>query len=677
MSTHDDHDHGHAAHDAHDAHDVHDVHHAHGDPRDARIAAGRERHESSESEPGSVITWPVAALAALTAAVIWFGVAPPPSPHARPVASPAAGAPAQNAAVPVASAPVARAAVAAPAKVDPLPSWNDGPTKQAILEFLERVTRKGADSFVPVPERVAVFDHDGTLVCEKPVVHGMFFVDRLRALAERQPEIAHEEPYASLLSGDIEFVRRLGKKYFLDLVFTTLAGVPEEQLESEARAFLATARHPVFGVPYADVTYQPMKELIALLRSHDFAVWICSGSGVHFMRPAAEAWYGIGPERVIASRAATEMREIAAAEGSDGGAPNRRLGLVVLPQLQVLNDEERKPVSIGEQIGRRPIFAAGNVGTTGDIEMLRWSQSGDRPSLQLLVLHDDGEREMAYGEPSNDSLEAAEKYGWNVVRMAKDWNRVFARPLEKKPAGPSNPSAPATSGPVAVPAAPTPAAAPPAATVPAAEPAGRPSAGRWEEEIAVIERADRETPAAPGGVLFLGSSNVRMWTTLEEDFAGMNPLRRGVGGARLSELAEQVSRLAVASRPAVVVVSAGGNDIAAGATPEEVRDAFVALVANLRRELPDVRIAFASIGPSTKRWSQWERQQQANSLIRDHIAAQGADAQMAYIDIGSAFLAADGTPAVECFIDDQLHPSTIGNARRAAIIRPRVDELLK
>ena len=151
----------------------------------------------------------------------------------------------------------------------------------------------------------------------------MFFVDRLRALAERQPEIAHEEPYASLLSGDVEFVRRLGKKYLMDLIFTTIAGVPEERLEADSRAFLAHAKHPVFDVPYGDVTYQPMKELIALLRSHEFAVWICSGSGVHFMRPAAESWYGIGPERVIASRPVIAMQEV---ESPDQEAHQAQIG---------------------------------------------------------------------------------------------------------------------------------------------------------------------------------------------------------------------------------------------------------------------------------------------------------------------------------------------------------------
>ena len=176
-----------------------------------------------------------------------------------------------------------------------------------------------------------------------------------------------------------------------------------------------------------------MQELIALLRSRGFTVWICSGSGIHFMRPAAEAWYGIGPEHVIASRSTTEMREIETTEELPAGSsPNRRLALFVKPELEVLNDQDRKPVSIGEQIGRRPIFAAGNVGTTGDIAMLRWSQSSRRPNLQLLVLHDDAERELAYDEPTNASLKAAEQYGWQVVRMASDWKRIFAKPLQRQ-----------------------------------------------------------------------------------------------------------------------------------------------------------------------------------------------------------------------------------------------------
>jgi phosphoserine phosphatase/lysophospholipase L1-like esterase len=648
-----------------------------------------DQHEPSRDrdihrEPpqsGAGLALPVAALAALTAAVIWFGLSPvPPSkPKVAAIAAGSAGSP------PCASCGSQSAATSTPTsaspsvQIDPLPSWNDGPTKQSILDFVAKVSVPGSDAFVPVPERVAVFDNDGTLVCEKPIVHGMFLIDRVRALAEQQPEIAHEEPYATLMTGDIDFVRRLGKKYFLDLMFKTLAGLPEEKLESDTRDFLATARHPVFDVPYADVTYQPMKELIALLRSHEFSVWICSGSGVHFMRPAAEAWYGIGPEHVIASRAVSELREVDGADESDAaaaaGAPHRHLELVVMPHLQVLNDEERKPVSIGEHVGRRPIFAAGNVGSTGDIEMLRWSQSSQRPNLQVLVLHDDADREMAYGEPSNDSLEAAEKYGWSVVRMATDWNRIFTRPLEKKQSAPTpNPSAPATSAPAPV---------VPAPVVPAAEPAPQaavPPPVRWENEIAAFEKADREQPPVSGGVVFLGSSNIRMWNTLDGDFPGLNCINRGVGGANLAELAVVAHRLVPTAKPRAVVVSAGSNDIAAGATAEAVRDAFALLVKNLRAELPDVKIAFLAMLPSEKRWEQRDRQREANEAVRDFIAArvaaEGDAAGMSYIDANAAVLGPDDLPAVECFLDDQLHPSTIGNARRAAIIRPQLHDLL-
>jgi len=180
----------------------------------------------------------------------------------------------------------------------------------------------------------------------------------------------------------------------------------------------------------------------------------------------------------------------------------------------------------------------------------------------------------------------------------------------------------------------------------------------------------------PGGVVFLGSSNIRLWTTMTEDFAGMNPLNRGVGGSRLAELASFASRLATSAKPAAVVVSAGGNDIAAGATPAEVRDAFALLVTHLRPELPDARIVFLAINPSIERWGQRDRQNEANAAISEFIASQGPDAGLAYIDANAALLGADGTPAVECFLDDQLHPSTIGNSRRAAIIRPLLHDLL-
>lgn len=581
----------------------------------------------------SAVAIPLVALGLLAAAV-WLGTKPAAVPEPAAVVSPAP---------------------AAATAADPLPSWSDGPTKKAILEFVSAVTTESTPTFVPRAERVAVFDHDGTLVCEKPLIHGMFLIDRVRKLVERRPELAHEEPFATLLTGDLEFVRRLGQRFFTDLTFSTLGGVPEERLEAEARDFIRTTRHPSFDVPLGEVVYQPMKELIAYLDAKGFTVWICSGSGVHFMRPAAEIWYGIPPERVIASRPLTELREVEEPSPENEKHPNRRLDLVVLPQLHVLNDEERKPVSIGEHIGRRPIIAVGNVGTTGDIEMLRWSQAGDRPNLQLLVLHDDDAREMAYGEPSNESLDAAAKYGWHVVRMTTDWKRVFAKPLRA-----------ATTPPAAM-AAPQPAAAPP--------PAPAAPATRWEVELAAFEEHDRASPPAPGGVVMLGSSNIRMWNTLADDFPDMNVINRGVGGCRLEELVEFAPRLVAAARPRVIVVSAGTNDIADGRSTDAIRGAFERLVDVLRREQPDARIVFLAISPTVKRWEQVGLQTQANAAIKAVIDAD-PKGELVYLDANEAFLGPDGKPAPECFLDDMQHPSTIGNARRAERMRPVLQGLL-
>jgi lysophospholipase L1-like esterase/phosphoglycolate phosphatase-like HAD superfamily hydrolase len=598
--------------------------------------AATARHGEKPSAT-SAVAIPLVALGLLAAAV-WLGTKPvvPPEP-----------------------APGITAGPATALSADPLPSWNDGPTKKAILEFVSAVTTESAPTFVPRAERVAVFDHDGTLVCEKPLIHGMFLVDRVRQLVKRRPELAHEEPFATLLTGDLEFIRRLGKKFFTDLTFSTLAGIPEEKLEAEARDFIRTARHPAFDVPLGDVAYEPMKELIALLEAKGFSVWICSGSGVHFMRPAAEIWHGIPPERVIASRPLTELREVEEPSPENEKRPNRRLDLVVLPQLQVLNDEERKPVSIGEHIGRRPILAVGNVGTTGDIEMLRWSQAGDRPSLQLLVLHDDAGREMAYGEPTNESLDAAAKYGWQVVRMASDWKRVFAKPLVATAAA-APPAAPAAT--VAMPAV----VDSPMAVAPPT---------RWEAELAAFEDRDRDSPPQPGGVVLLGSSNIRMWNTLADDFPGMTVINRGVGGCRLEELVEFAPRLVSAARPRVIVVSAGTNDIADGRSTDSIRAAFERLVAVLRREQPEATIVFLAISPTVKRWDHVDRQRQANAAIKEVIDAD-SHGRLVYLDANAAFLGADGAPAPECFLDDMQHPSTIGNSRRAEVMRPVLENLL-
>lgn len=610
------------------------------------------------------VLWvPLVALG-LLAAAIWFGSTPLTGPVVEPV-------PAARPAAPV-------------TVVDPLPSWNDGAAKRSILDFIAGVTREGSDTFVPPAERIAVFDHDGTLVCEKPLAHGLFLVDRIQALADRRPELVHEEPYASILSGDLDLVRRLGRKHLAELTFATLAGESTERLEAEARDFIRTARHPVFAASLGDTAYQPMRELIRLLEARGFAVWICSGSGLHFMRPAAAEWHGIAPERVIASRPVTAVREVAAPSRSGTAT---RLELVVLPELRVFNDREQKPVSIGEQIGRRPIIAAGNVGTGGDIEMLRWSQGGGRPSLQLLVLHDDADREMAYGEPRDESLRAAERHGWQVVRMKTDWNRVFSLPLVRTgtaavpptPGAGSSPSAvPATRTQVVVPAE-TPAA--PAADATAAQVA---PPTRWQEELAAIAERDRSAAPRTGGICLVGSSNISQWKTLAEDFPGLDMVNRGVAGCRLGELADHIGPLLEPIRPRVVVVAAGTNDVADGRSPAEVLAAFTRLVEEIRRVSPEARIVFLGITPTIRRWEQWPRQQETNAAVREGIKQASSresaevrpDGTLLYLDTTAAFLGPDGRPAAECFLADGQHPSTIGNARRAVIMRPVLGGLL-
>ena len=360
----------------------------------------------ARSSSASAVAVPLLALGLLAAAV-WLGSIPsqPQQPSAGSAVQPLP-----------------------PAKpVDPLPSWNQGPTKQAILAFVAAVTDEAGPDFVPVPERVAVFDHDGTLACERPLLNGLFIVEQVRGLVARDPSLASEEPYATLLSGDLEFMRRLGRRFVNEVAAATLDGVPATVLDADVRAFLASARHPLFDVPLAEVSYTPMKELLDLLGKNGFSVWLCSGSSVHFIRPLAEAWYGIGPDRVIGSRPRGVMVE---APGEDG-AESPRLDMVLLPEIELFNDGPQKPVSIAAQVGRRPILAVGNV-AGGDLEMLRWSQSSGRLNLQLIVLHDDADREVDYGDQGDSDLEAARRAGWHIVSMASDWNRVFANPLVKQ-----------------------------------------------------------------------------------------------------------------------------------------------------------------------------------------------------------------------------------------------------
>lgn len=301
------------------------------------------------------------------------------------------------------------------AQADPLPSWNDGPVKQSIVRFVSRVTTQGSPDFLPEEERVAVFDNDGTLWQEKPAVQGAFLMERVRALADKDPSLREKQPYKAVLEGDVKALMEGGEKPLMELLAATHANMTQEQFQAEVRGFLKSARHPKLGVPYTQLAYQPMLELLQYLRDNGFQTWISSGGGIDFMRVFSEEVYGIVPERVIGSSLEEKY-----------GKRDGRQVLWREPRVDHLNDKEGKPVGNDLHIGRPPVFVAGNVRSGGDIAMLGASQQRRGPSFQLLIHHDDARREFAYEEKDGASLRAAKEGGWTVVSMRDDWKTVFS-----------------------------------------------------------------------------------------------------------------------------------------------------------------------------------------------------------------------------------------------------------
>jgi hypothetical protein len=301
---------------------------------------------------------------------------------------------------------------------DPLPSWKDGKTKQSILDFVAKVTTEGSPDFVPVAERIATFDNDGTLWAEKPLPFQLLFAfDRVKVLAPQHPQWKTKQPFASLLKGDMAGVAAAGSKGVVEIVLGTHSGLTTDEFEQVVHDWLSTAKHPTTGKPYTAMVYQPMLELLAHLRSHGFKTYIVSGGGIEFMRAWAEKAYGIPPEQVIGStgKLAFEIRD---------GKPV----LVKLPEIEFFDDKDGKPIAIQSRIGRRPIAAFGNA--DGDLQMLQWVMAGSGPRFALFVHHDDAEREFAYDR--TDKIQKFDKgwdeavaKGWTVVSMKDDWTTVF------------------------------------------------------------------------------------------------------------------------------------------------------------------------------------------------------------------------------------------------------------
>jgi phosphoglycolate phosphatase-like HAD superfamily hydrolase len=301
---------------------------------------------------------------------------------------------------------------------DPLPSWNDGAAKQAILDFVAAATEEGGAHFVPVEERIATFDNDGTLWCEQPLyTQAVFALDRVRTLAPEHPEWHEQQPFQAILTNDRDALAKLSKQDLAAVITATHAGMTTGEFAQVVQDWIATAKHPRFDRLYADCVYQPMVELLAYLRTSDFQTWIVSGGGVDFMRVFAEAVYGVPPAQVIGSsgKVQFELRD---------GQPV----FVKLPELSSYDDKEGKPANIHLHIGQKPILAFGN--SDGDQAMLEYTDSGEGPRMMLLVHHDDAEREYAYDRDSSigkldTALTAAAAKGWTVVGMKDSWRRVF------------------------------------------------------------------------------------------------------------------------------------------------------------------------------------------------------------------------------------------------------------
>ena len=298
---------------------------------------------------------------------------------------------------------------------DALPSWKDGASRRAILDFVEKTTTEGSPDFVPVEDRIAVFDNDGTLLCEQPLyLQFAYALDRIKELAPRHPEWHNKEPFQSVLNGHItKLDSRDLEKPFFECVLATCDNLTHEEATQAASHWLSTARHSLSGRLYSGMVYQPMLELLAYLRSKKFKTFLVSGGGVEFIRVYSSDFYGIPPEQVIGSN--PKMRF----ENSE---------IILTPEIDFFNNGPGKPMGIFKCIGRRPILAIGN--SDGDFEMLQWTTSGAGPRFGAIIHHDDANRETAYDRDSligklDKALDEATKNHWTIVSMKDDWKTIF------------------------------------------------------------------------------------------------------------------------------------------------------------------------------------------------------------------------------------------------------------
>jgi phosphoglycolate phosphatase-like HAD superfamily hydrolase len=313
----------------------------------------------------------------------------------------------------------------AQAQADPLPSWNDGPAKQALVQFVRTTTEKSSPNYVAPEDRIATFDQDGTLWVEHPIYsQAIFELDRVKTMANEHPEWKTTEPFQSVLAGDKAAMAKFGKQDWARIIGATHTGVTTEAFQKVVKQWLETAKHPRFRRLYTDLVYQPMLEVMSYLRAKGFKTYIVTGGGQEFVRVYSNRVYGVPPEQVVGSSMVTKYEY-----------QNGKPVLMILPKVFLIDDRAGKPVGINLFIGKRPLAAFGN--SDGDREMLEWTAAGKGSRLKMLVFHDDPEREYAYGpaggQPetkvgsfSEELMAEAQKSGWIVISMKKDWKRIFA-----------------------------------------------------------------------------------------------------------------------------------------------------------------------------------------------------------------------------------------------------------
>lgn len=301
---------------------------------------------------------------------------------------------------------------------DPLSSWNEGSTKQQIIDFVTTTTSTGSLDFIPEADRIAVFDNDGTLWSEQPMYFQLAYaIDYIKKEAPNHPDWKSKEPFKSVVYGDLEAVMKGGEKALVEMIMVSHAGMTTTEFEKSVKDWLETAKHPNSGKSFDKMLYQPMLELLDYLRANGYKTFIVSGGGIDFLRVFAEKVYGIPPHQVIGS-------SIKAKYDLVDGQPT----ITKIPEINFIDDKEGKPVAIHQHIGKRPVFAAGN--SDGDYAMLEYTSKGEGPRFGMIIHHTDSLREYAYDRNSpigrlEKGLDNAEKFNWSVVDMEKDWKVIF------------------------------------------------------------------------------------------------------------------------------------------------------------------------------------------------------------------------------------------------------------